>query len=86
MLRLLGRHVRLDAVEHVEIARAIAEGLVRPVRWVETLRAIAARGVTDLVVAAPSRVVRALARRTLGATVTSHGVDAPLDLDALTRR
>jgi len=60
----------------------LATGLARPVRWVDTLRALRDAGATDLVAVAPSRVGRSLVRRTLGDTVTILGVDGPDDLEA----
>jgi [acyl-carrier-protein] S-malonyltransferase len=59
---------------------ALADALVTPVRFVELLGSIAA---DHVVVLAPSRTVRALVRRTLGARVELHGADSPADLDAL---
>jgi [acyl-carrier-protein] S-malonyltransferase len=47
-------------------AGLLAEALVRPVRWVETLRELAARGATRFVIAGPGRALRASVRRVLG--------------------
>lgn len=69
-----------------EIVDALATGLVRPVRWVETLRALAqGAGVTDVVALAPSRLARSLVRRTLDRSVTIHAADDPASLDACAR-
>lgn len=62
---------------------AIADGVVRTVRFTDVLAFLEARGVNDVVVLAPSRTVRALVRRTLGARVRLHGADTPADLDAI---
>lgn len=68
-----------------ELPETLAAGVVEPVRFVEVLAHLEARGVTDVVVLAPSRTVRSLVRRTLGARVRIHAADAPLDLDAVPR-
>lgn len=75
--------VSARAIGAAEITDALTDGLVRPVRWVETLRAIEALGATDVVVVAPSRVQRALVRQTLGGRVAIHGIDTPACIDAL---
>lgn len=62
---------------------AIASGVASPVRFTDTLALLEARGVTDVVVLAPSRTVRSLVRRTLGTRVRIHGADVPADLDAI---
>lgn len=49
-----------------DVVDALATGLVSPVRWVDTLRALAPLGVTRIVLAPPDRLSRSLARRTLG--------------------
>ncbi len=49
-----------------QVAEVLARGLVSPVRWAASLRAL---DVTDLVLAPPTRVSRSLARRTLGRTI-----------------
>lgn len=66
-----------------EIVEALASGPVRTVRWVEALRAVGARGIEQVLVAAPSRVLRALVRRTLAGTVALRSVDDPGDIDAI---
>jgi acyl transferase domain-containing protein len=54
---------------------SLAESLVRPVRFVDTLLALEAAGARHIVVAAPSRVVRSLVRRTLGTRVAIHAAE-----------
>ncbi|GMU72930.1 MAG: ACP S-malonyltransferase [Burkholderiales bacterium] len=55
-----------DVAEHASadaIRAALARQAASPVRWTETVRAIAARGVTDVVEAGPGRVLSGLARK-----------------------
>jgi [acyl-carrier-protein] S-malonyltransferase len=55
-----------DVAEHRTpdaIRAALAKQAASPVRWTETVRAIAARGVTDVVEAGPGRVLAGLARK-----------------------
>lgn len=58
-----------------DVAQALLDGLVRPVRWASTLERLAAEGLTTLDVAAPSRRLAALCRRAL-----------PLDQSRVSRR
>ena len=56
----------VDVAEHRTpdaIRAALAKQAASPVRWTETVRAIAARGVTDVIEAGPGRVLAALARK-----------------------
>lgn len=46
-------------------ARELADALVSPVRWTDTMRALAALGADDFVDAGPGRVLAKLVRRTL---------------------
>jgi len=55
----------LTAAPMTDPARALAEGLTRPVHWRQTLRALADRGVQRFREAAPGTVLTKLARRTL---------------------
>lgn len=64
-------------------ADTLADAIVRPVRFVELLRDLEQRGVRDIVVLAPSRLVRSLVRRTLRTRVALHGADDPASLDAI---
>lgn len=58
--------VTASPVEAPLVPERLASGLVSPVRWVESLRALPALGVQRLVCAPPGRLSRALARRALG--------------------
>jgi [acyl-carrier-protein] S-malonyltransferase len=51
----------------VHVPELLADALVAPVRFAELLAGAAARGVTDAVVLGPSKVMRGLVRRALGA-------------------
>ena len=64
----------------------LARGLVSPVRWVDTLRAVHAMGVTSLALAPPAKLSRSLARRTLGTAIELCALDTPADLDAFAAR
>jgi [acyl-carrier-protein] S-malonyltransferase len=46
-----------------EIRNALAQQAASPVRWTETIRALAARGVTQVVECGPGKVLAGLARR-----------------------
>lgn len=58
----------------------LAEGLVQTVRFTEVLARLEDEGVTRMVVAAPSRLVRSLIRRNLRARVEVLGADIPARL------
>jgi malonyl CoA-acyl carrier protein transacylase len=51
----------------VDIRRELAENLLKPVRWRETLLALQAMGATDYVECGPGAVLRGLVKRTLRA-------------------
>ncbi|AKF04266.1 ACP S-malonyltransferase [Sandaracinus amylolyticus] len=75
----------LDAREVVDGARAadvLVRGIVSPVRWVDALRAARHRGVSEMIVVAPARVVRSLARRTLGPSFPVRAVATPEDIES----
>jgi len=54
---------RAGAVLAADLPSVLAEGLVHPVRWVETVQALSARGVDRALLPPPSRHTRALLRR-----------------------
>ncbi len=58
--------VTASSVDGVRVPELLASGLVSPVRWVETLRALGPLGIDRVVCASPGRLCRALVRRTLG--------------------
>jgi [acyl-carrier-protein] S-malonyltransferase len=67
----------VDVAEHrtpEAIRAALAKQAASAVRWTDTVRAIAARGVTDVIEAGPGRVLAGLARK----------IDATLKVHALT--
>ena len=67
----------VDVAEHRSpdaIRAALAKQAASPVRWTDTVRAIAARGVTDVIEAGPGRVLAGLARK----------IDGNLKVHALT--
>jgi [acyl-carrier-protein] S-malonyltransferase len=56
----------VDVAEHPEpdaIRAALARQASNPVRWTETIRAFAARGVTHVVECGPGKVLAGLTRR-----------------------
>jgi [acyl-carrier-protein] S-malonyltransferase len=66
----------VDVAEHPTpeaIRSALARQAASPVRWTETVRAIAARGVTDVVEAGPGRVLAGLARK-IDASLRAHAL------------
>jgi [acyl-carrier-protein] S-malonyltransferase len=83
---LAGRSARarlLSAVdarvaEPADVSQKLASGLVSPVRWVETLRALPGLGVTHLAMAPPGRLSRSLVRRTLGTTLDVQMLDVQM--------
>jgi [acyl-carrier-protein] S-malonyltransferase len=71
-----------------EIRDALAQQAARPVRWTETMQALVARGVTDVVECGPGKVLAGLARR-IDASLNAYAVTDGATLDearrALTR-
>jgi malonyl CoA-acyl carrier protein transacylase len=72
-------------VDSTALPSALADGLVRPVRFVDVLHALENAGVRRAIVAAPSRTVRSLIRRTLGTRVALVGADDPAAVDRIGR-
>lgn len=73
------------AVRPEDAAQTLSQALVRPVRWVETLHALADLGARHFVIAGPGRALRASVRRTLGADVSVLLVDDVVSADAARR-
>jgi [acyl-carrier-protein] S-malonyltransferase len=69
-----------EARDAESIAEALVAQLYSPVRWVETVTAIGARGVTSLVEAGPGKVLTGLARR-IDKSMTGLPVLDPATLD-----
>jgi [acyl-carrier-protein] S-malonyltransferase len=63
------------------IRAALADQAANPVRWVDTIRAFAARGVTHVVECGPGRVLAGLNRR-IARELTSHALTDGADLEA----
>ncbi len=73
----------VDVAEHAEpdaIRQALAAQLHNPVRWVETIRAMRARGVDRLLEMGPGRVLSGLARR-IDRSLKAVCVDSPQALE-----
>jgi [acyl-carrier-protein] S-malonyltransferase len=81
----------VDVAEHRspdEIRAALAAQAAQPVRWTETVRALASRGVSTLVECGPGTVLTNLARRideALKALPLADDTDIGLALDALNK-
>lgn len=74
-------NVSVAAAEDVTQLRALlAQQLFSPVRWVETIRALAAMGITTAVEAGPGRVLTGLGKR-IDKTMTTLPVFDPAGLD-----
>ena len=58
------------------LRRELTEHLVHGVQWTETVRRMAADGVTDFVEVGPGRVLTGLIRR-IAPGATAHAIDAP---------
>jgi [acyl-carrier-protein] S-malonyltransferase len=71
--------------EPVRIADALARQAAAPVRWVETIRAMAARGVTHVVECGPGRVLAGLTKRIEPSLESVALADAVSLSDALAR-
>ena len=60
------------------LRRELSEHLVHGVQWTDTVRRMAADGVTDFVEIGPGRVLSGLIRR-ISPEVETHALDAPGD-------
>jgi len=65
------------------IPALLAGQLVRPIAWVRTLETFAAASITHVIAVGPSKVMRGLVRKNLGARVTILAAETVTDLDAL---
>lgn len=63
-----------------DIRRLLVEQLYQPVRWVETIQAIAARGIDTVIEAGPGKVLTGLAKR-IDKSLTALSVYDPASLD-----
>jgi len=81
---------RIPVLHNVDVGEAggpggirdkLAQQLYSPVRWVETIQAIAARGVTDLIEAGPGKVLTGLNKR-IDKQLNSLAVFDPAGLNA----
>jgi len=63
------------------IRSALAQQAASPVRWVETIQAFAARGVTHIVECGPGRVLAGLNKR-IDRNLKSYALDGGADIDA----
>jgi len=65
------------------IPALVAGQLVRPIAWVRTLETFAAASITHVIAVGPSKVMRGLARKTLGARVTVLAAETVAELDVV---
>ena len=73
----------VDVAVHPEpdaIRAALARQAASPVRWVETIQAFAARGVTHVVECGPGRVLTGMCKR-IDRNLKGHALDAGADID-----
>jgi len=73
----------VDVAVHPEpdaIRAALARQAASPVRWVETIQAFAARGVTHVVECGPGRVLTGMSKR-IDRNLKGHALDAGADID-----
>ena len=81
---------RIQVLNNVDVATpdapdAIRDALVRqawhPVRWVETIQAMEARGVTHIIECGPGKVLTGLTKR-IGSNLIGLAITDPASLDA----
>jgi [acyl-carrier-protein] S-malonyltransferase len=73
-----------DVAEHPEpdaIRRALAQQAASPVRWVETVQALAARGTTHVIECGPGRVLSGLNKK-IAPSLVSLAIGDGVDLEA----
>jgi [acyl-carrier-protein] S-malonyltransferase len=73
----------VDVAVHPEpeaIRAALARQAASPVRWVETIQAFAARGVTHVIECGPGRVLTGMSKR-IDRNLKGHALDAGADID-----
>jgi [acyl-carrier-protein] S-malonyltransferase len=63
------------------VADSLAAQLIRPVRWTRVLETLVRAGVTQVVTIGPGKILRALARQTLGDGVRVHTTEDAGDLE-----
>ena len=64
-----------------EIRSALALQAASPVRWVETIQAFAARGVTHVIECGPGRVLTGMSKR-IDRSLTGYALDTGADIEA----
>lgn len=69
-----------EVADAAAMPELLAGQLTRPIEWVRTMRTLAGAGVDTLVTVGPGRVLRSLARKTLGSTVTVLATESWDDL------
>lgn len=72
-----GEIVRRDE----DLPRMLAEQLMRPVLWTESLQTLARVEVTDYVTVGPGKVMRSLLRKNIGFDLRLHRTDDCIDID-----
>ncbi len=75
--------VTASVVPLEQASDVLSRGLVSPVRWFDTLRALAPLGISGLALAPPGRLSRALVRRNLRSTLDVRMMETPSDLEAI---
>jgi malonyl CoA-acyl carrier protein transacylase len=66
----------LTAAPFWDVREELAQALVRPVRWRETLLALEGQGITEFVDVGPGRILAGLVKRTLAEASVLEAVDA----------
>jgi len=74
----------LDADRHsqpVALRAALREQLYKPVRWAQTIQALAAEGVQAYLECGPGRVLSGLNKRILDKTAVSFALEEPAGIE-----